>query len=914
MSKSSNQTPLARQYGAIKAKYPGALLLFRVGDFYETFGEDAIKTAKILGIVLTKRGNGSESETALAGFPYHSLDSYLPKLVRAGERVAICDQLEDPKFAQGIVKRGVTELVTPGVSFNDNVLDARQNNYLASLHFSDKFIGLALLDVSTGEFTCTQGDTAYIEKLLQSFSPSELLFCKKNRNQYTSIFAERYNTFTLDDWVFTTEFAQPLLTNHFKTANLKGFGIENLEHGIVAAGVILHYLAETEHNELGHINKITRLEAEQFVWLDRFTIRNLELVYAQQEGGMPLIDILDKTVTPMGARLLRKWVVLPLKEKAAIQERLETVRMFVDKPILQENILYHLKQIGDLERLISKVAVRRISPREMVTLKRALQKIGPIKSLLLETKQSPIIEVPEPDNKPKPPPDLFTQFIEDEVVEEVILPVEEIAKTDSSVLKKYSDQLNPVEYLLETIEKTLRDDAPMVMNQGGMIKKGVDNELDDLLNIAYSGKDYLVKLQMKESARSGISSLKIAFNKVFGYYLEVTNAHKEKVPQDWIRKQTLVNAERYITPELKEYEDKILTAEDKIAVIEQRIFNELVLTASEYVNQIQQNATVVAKLDGLLSFAKISTKNKYTQPKINDGKILNIKEGRHPVIELALPLGESYVPNDIFLDNDSQQIIIITGPNMAGKSALLRQTALIVLMAQIGCFVPAESAEIGIVDKIFTRVGASDNLSKGESTFMVEMTETASILNNLSDKSLILMDEIGRGTSTYDGVSIAWSIAEFLHKHPQFHPKTLFATHYHELNELAKDFPRIKNFNVAVKEVGNKVIFLRKLKEGGSEHSFGIHVASMAGMPQEIVLRANEIMTTLETDPLKAKSRKAIADMPKNKYKVAILDPQNINYERVKEKIDKFDINTISPVEALLKLNEIVNLVKNVKN
>jgi DNA mismatch repair protein MutS len=909
LSKSSNQTPLARQYGAIKAKYPGALLLFRVGDFYETFGEDAIRTAKILGIVLTKRGNGSESETALAGFPYHSLDSYLPKLVRAGERVAICDQLEDPKFAQGIVKRGVTELVTPGVSFNDNVLDARQNNYLASLHFSDKMVGLALLDVSTGEFTCTQGDSAYIEKLMQSFSPSEVLYCKKNKNQYQSIFADRYNTFTIDDWAFTTEFAFPILTGHFKTANLKGFGIENLEQGIIAAGVILHYLAETEHNELGHINKITRLEAEQFVWLDRFTIRNLELVYSPQDGGVPLIEILDKTVTPMGARLLRKWVVLPLKEKASIMERLETVRMFVEKPILQENILHHLKHIGDLERLISKVAVRRISPREMVTLKKALHKIGPIKNMLLESKQSPIVdEKPAEEIVPKPAPDLFTQFIEEvpEPIEEI--PVEDILKAESDVLKKYSDQLNPCSFLLEIIDKTLRDDAPMVLNQGGMIKKGVDPALDELHEIAFSGKDYLVKLQMKESARSGISSLKIAFNRVFGYYLEVTNAHKDRVPQDWIRKQTLVNAERYITPELKEYEDKILTAEEKINTIEQRIFQELIITACEYVNQIQQNAAVIAKLDALLS--KIAVKYNYKQPIINESKVLDIKSGRHPVIELALPLGESYVPNDIYLDNDSQQIIIITGPNMAGKSALLRQTALIVLMAQIGSFVPAAEAEIGIVDKIFTRVGASDNLSKGESTFMVEMTETASILNNLSDRSLILMDEIGRGTSTYDGVSIAWSIAEFLHKHEQYHPKTLFATHYHELNELAKDFPRIKNFNVAVKEVGNKVIFLRKLREGGSEHSFGIHVASMAGMPQPIVLRANEIMKALETDPLKAKTRKSISEMPKSDYKVALVDSENPKFERIKEQLNNLDINTISPVEALLKLNEIIRVLK----
>lgn len=911
MAKANSQTPLARQYAAIKAKHPDAILLFRVGDFYETFGEDAIKSAKILGIVLTKRGNGAESETALAGFPYHSLDVYLPKLVRAGNRVAICDQLEDPKFAQGIVKRGVTELVTPGVSFNDNVLDARQNNYLASIHFAESSVGLALLDVSTGEFTCTQGDINYIDKLLQSFQPAELLFCKKNKTQYIQYFADRYNHYGIDDWVFTSEYTYPLLTEHFKTNNLKGFGVDMLQHGTIAAGVILFYLAETEHKELGHINKITRLEADQYVWLDRFTIRNLELIFPQQDGGVPLIDILDKTVTPMGARLLRKWCVLPLKEKVVIEERLNSVQMFVQKAIVRDNILYHLKQIGDLERLISKVAVRRISPREMVTLKKALQKVDPIKQVLAENKHFAINEEEE-NQEPTFVPDLFNQIDPATLKEVIIIPSETLAEKESSVLKKYADQLNPCAFLLETIEKTLRDDAPMVSNQGGMIKKGIDPALDDLLDIAFSGKDYLAKLQVRESASSGIPSLKIAFNKVFGYYLEVSNAHKDKVPKEWIRKQTLVNAERYITPELKEYEDKILSAEDKINVIEANIFQNLISVTAEYINQIQQNAAVLAKLDALLSFAVVSIKNNYAKPQINDSKILNITAGRHPVIELALPMGEQYVPNDLFLDNDSQQIIIITGPNMAGKSALLRQTALIVLMAQMGCFVPANAAEIGLVDKIFTRVGASDNLSKGESTFMVEMTETASILNNLSDRSLILMDEIGRGTSTYDGVSIAWSIAEFLHEHPQFKPKTLFATHYHELNQLSVEFERVKNFNVAVKEIGNKVIFLRKLNPGGSEHSFGIHVASMAGMPQSVVIRANQIMSTLETKSDQTKNKKALSESKKSNINIAVTEISVGPWKNIEELLAKIDINTISPVEALLKLNEVKDLLKRV--
>jgi DNA mismatch repair protein MutS len=858
-------TPLNRQYAQIKAKYPGAILLFRVGDFYETFGEDAIRASRILGIVLTKRNNGGAHEE-LAGFPHHSLDTYLPKLVRAGERVAICDQLEDPAVARGIVRRGVTELVTPGVSFNDNVLDVRRNNYLAAVHFSKDVTGISFLDISTGEFLTTQGNTAYIEKLLQSFAPSEVLFCKKNKEQFIESFGDKFHTFALEDWVFTHDFTYPLLTQHFQTNNLKGFGVENLSDGIVAAGVIMHYLAETEHRETKHITRLTRLDEDKYVWLDRFTIRNLELVFAQQEGGVPLIDILDHTVTPMGARLLRKWLVLPLKDKSPIEERLNTVGFFLQNEELLETLTTHLKQIGDLERLISKVAVRRISPREMVQLKKSLLHIQPIKAL--------------------------------------------IGATPGSWGAKYADQLNGCDFLLEKIENELRDDPPAVTNQGGMIKSGIDADLDELHGLAYAGKDYLIKAQNREIANTGISSLKIAYNKVFGYYLEVTHAHKDKVPADWIRKQTLVNAERYITPELKEYEEKILSAEDKIFVIEQRIFNDLILAANDYVQHIQQNARVIGILDALSSFAKVARKNNYIKPQISDNKLLNIKDGRHPVIEQQLPLGESYVPNDLYLDDESQQIIIITGPNMAGKSALLRQTALIVLMAQMGSFVPAASAEIGLVDKIFTRVGASDNLSRGESTFMVEMTETASILNNLSERSLVLMDEIGRGTSTYDGVSIAWSIAEFLHNHPRFRAKTLFATHYHELNQLSDDFSRIKNFNVAVKEVGNKVIFLRKLKPGGSEHSFGIHVAQMAGMPQDIVLRANDILESLEKSHRRKETTERIKEMPKNNYQMSIFEANDPKMDALKEKLKKLDINALTPIEALLKLNELKKIIE----
>lgn len=858
--KEVKETPLMKQYNAIKAKHPGALLLFRVGDFYETFGEDAIKASKVLDIVLTKRANGAASHIELAGFPHHSLDSYLPKLVRAGNRVAICDQLEDPKEVKGIVKRGVTELVTPGLSFNDNVLDKRRNNYLASIYFGKDILGIAFLDLSTGEFMAAEGSQGYIEKLLQSFNPSEVIYSKTARSKAQEILKDQYTTFHCEDWVYQYDYTYEKLTHHFATANLKGFGIETLEHGIIAAGAILYYLEETEHKEVKHIASISRIAEEKYVWLDKFTIRNLELVYPQQDGGIPLINILDHTVTPMGSRMLKKWMVLPLKEKEPIEERLKVVEYLYEDSDLGETILSHLKHIGDLERLISKVAVGRINPREMNQLKKALKSTLPIKELM--------------------------------------------KSSQSDSLKKLSDQINPCEFLLEKIERELQEDAPMLVHQGNIIKDGVDAELDEYRGLANSGKDYLVALQQRETQRTGISSLKVAFNKVFGYYLEVTNAHKDKVPEEWIRKQTLVNAERYITPELKEYEEKILNAEERMIGIEQKYFLALVQDASEYVTHIQQNARILATVDCLLSFAGVAKANHYCKPKISDTDSLEIKDGRHPVIEKQLPVGEEYVPNDIYLDNENQQIIIITGPNMAGKSALLRQTALIVLMAQMGSFVPASYARIGIIDKVFTRVGASDNLSKGESTFMVEMTETASILNNLSDRSLVLMDEIGRGTSTYDGISIAWSIVEFLHNHPKFRAKTLFATHYHELNQLADDFPKIKNFNVSVKEVGNKVIFMRKLKEGGSEHSFGIHVAQMAGMPNPIVLRASEIMRHLEKDKEMHASKETLKDMPKNNYQLSLfdLDPK---FKETQEMIAKIDINTISPIEALIKLNEI---------
>lgn len=859
-SKKGKETPLMKQYNAIKAKHPGALLLFRVGDFYETFGEDAIKASKILDIVLTKRANGAASHIELAGFPHHSLDTYLPKLVRAGNRVAICDQLEDPKSVKGIVKRGVTELVTPGLSYNDQVLDTKRNNYLASINFGKEIHGIAFLDVSTGEFMCAEGNMAYIDKLLQSFAPSEVIFSKAVRKQAEETLKNDFITFHCEDWVYQYDYCYERLKNHFGTANLKGFGIEELDMGIVAAGAVLYYLEETEHKEIQHVSAISRIAEEKYVWLDKFTIRNLELVFPQHEGGVPLIQVLDHTVTPMGSRTMKKWMVLPLKIKEQIEERLNVVEFFHENSGLIEEIISDLKHIGDLERLISKVVVGRANPREMNQIKRALKLTLPIKALLQKQK--------------------------------------------NKTLNRLADQLHPCDFLLDKIERELQEDAPMLVHQGGVIQNGVDDELDEYRRLANSGKEYLVEIQQREMKLTGISSLKIAFNKVFGYYLEVTHSHKDKVPAEWIRKQTLVNAERYITQELKEYEEKILNAEERMIGLEQKYFLELVQDAAQYVTQIQQNARVLGTLDALLSFSLVAHGNNYVRPKISNTETLEIKDGRHPVIEKMLPPGENYVPNDVYLDHDSQQIIIITGPNMAGKSALLRQTALIVLMAQMGSFVPASFARVGIIDKVFTRVGASDNLSKGESTFMVEMTETASILNNLSDRSLVLMDEIGRGTSTYDGISIAWSIVEYLHNHPQFKAKTLFATHYHELNQLTEDFPKVKNFNVSVKEVGNKVIFMRKLKAGGSEHSFGIHVAQMAGMPNPIVLRAAEIMSHLEKDKAMKDKNEGLKNIPKNNYQLSLfeLDPK---FQEAKELLDLVDINTISPVEALLKLHEI---------
>jgi len=856
----ASDTPLMKQYNAIKAKYPGALLLFRVGDFYETFGEDAVKASRILDITLTKRGAGTASEVALAGFPHHSLDNYLPKLVRAGQRVAICDQLEDPKMVKGIVKRGVTELVTPGVSYNDNVLEVKRNNYLASVHLSKGSNGISFLDISTGEFLTSQGDFNYIEKLLQSFNPAEIIFAKGCKKEFLDYFGEKYNTFSLEDWVYAYDYGYETLTNHFGTTSLKGFGIESLTEGIISAGAIFYYLSETEHKDIKHIATISRIEEEKYVWLDKFTIRNLELIYPQYQEGVPLIQILDQTQTPMGARMLKKWMVLPLKEISPIQERLDIVESLVNNRDLLDALLSNLKHIGDLERLISKVAVRRVNPREMLQLKRALEHIKPVKELL--------------------------------------------GKTNLPSLKKLSDQLHTCDFLVEKINNELRPDPPIVTNQGNIIKEGIHQELDELRKIAFSGKDYLLQIQQREVERTGINSLKIAYNKVFGYYLEVTNVHKAKVPNDWIRKQTLVNAERYITEELKTYEEKILTAEDKIVQIEQKLFMDLVISAEDYVVNIQQNAKTIAVIDCLSSFAQTAISNNYVKPVVNESRAINIKEGRHPVIEKQLPTGEPYIPNDIYLDDEQQQIIVITGPNMAGKSALLRQTALIVLLAQVGSYVPATAAEIGLIDKIFTRVGASDNLSKGESTFMVEMNETASILNNLSERSLVLMDEIGRGTSTYDGISIAWSIVEFLHNHQKHKPKTLFATHYHELNQLANDFSRIKNYNVSVKEVGNKVIFMRKLKEGGSEHSFGIHVAQLAGMPNQVVLRANEILHHLEKEKIQKGTKDRLKDIPQ-KLQLQLFEPNDPEMERVRELLSQLDINTISPVEALLKLHEV---------
>jgi DNA mismatch repair protein MutS len=861
------ETPLSRQFNQIKAKYPGAILLFRVGDFYETFGQDAVKASKILGIVLTRRNNGN-ADAELAGFPHHSLDTYLPKLVRAGERVAICDQLEDPATVKGIVKRGVTELVTPGVSFNDQVLDNKRNNYVAAISLEEKSstYGIALLDISTGEFMCSQGPLAYIQKLVQSFLPAEILYPKKHRNAFIDAFGEQFHSFTMEEWIFTHEFTYPLLTQHFKTKNLKGFGIENSPLGIISAGVILHYLAETEHRAIGHISSIQRIEEDKYVWLDRFTIRNLELIHPTQEGGVPLIALIDQTLTAMGGRLLRKWLVLPLKDLATIEQRQEGVAGLLASETLLDQVADLLKPIGDVERMISKVAAGRINPRELNALKKALQQIPEIKSLL--------------------------------------------AGSTSTSLSGLAASVDGCEALVAKIDTALREDPPVLMHQGGMIKSGYLAELDELHGLSSSGKNFLADIQKREIERTGITSLKVSFNKVFGYYLEVTNAHKDRVPPEWIRKQTLVNAERYITEELKVYEEKILNAEDKISVIEFGIFQELVQAALAYLTQIQQTALGVATLDVLASFATVAKKNGYVRPSLNETEVLDIKGGRHPVIEKQLPAGENYVPNDIYLDDKTQQIMMITGPNMAGKSALLRQTALIVLLAQMGSYVPAESANLGLVDKVFTRVGASDNLSKGESTFMVEMTETAAILNNLSSRSLVLLDEIGRGTSTYDGVSMAWAIAEHLHNHPSYKAKTLFATHYHELNELTQDFPRIQNFHVSVKEVGNKIIFLRKLLPGGSAHSFGIHVAQLAGMPTSLVLRAHEILQNLEKDHVLEDNIDKLKEMPKANYQMSLFGaeiPEGL--QKIEDQLKELDVNSLSPIEALLKLNELKRLL-----
>lgn len=857
------ETPLMKQYYAVKAKHPDAVLLFRVGDFYETFGEDAIRASGILGITLTRRANGSASYVELAGFPYHALDTYLPKLVRAGQRVAICEQLEDPKMTKNIVKRGITELVTPGVSFNDNILEHRENNFLASVHFDKKMAGVSFLDISTGEFLTAEGSFEYIDKLLNSFQPKEVLFQKGKGAEFAALFGSKFYTFSQDDWVYTEDAANDRLMRHFETKSLKGFGVHELNYGIIASGAILHYLDLTQHHQTKHIAKLSRLEEDKYVWLDRFTIRNLELFSNINEGAKTLVQVIDKTISPMGSRMLKRWIALPLKEIGAINNRQSVVEHLVSEPELKISLEEHVRQIGDLERIISKVAVGRINPREVVQLKVALQAIAPIKQVC--------------------------------------------SKSENENLRRFAEQLNPCESIRNRIDREIHPDPPTLVNRGNVIAAGVSVELDELHNLSYSGKDYLAQMQEREAERTGITSLKIAFNNVFGYYIEVRNTHKDKVPPEWIRKQTLVGAERYITEELKEYESKILGAEEKILAIEARLFNELVIDLAEYIQAVQLDAAIIGQLDCLLSFAATAVSFNYIRPEVNDTKEINIKNGRHPVIEQQLPIGESYIANDVVLNQDDQQVIIITGPNMAGKSALLRQTALIVLLAQIGSFVPAEAAQIGFVDKIFTRVGASDNISLGESTFMVEMNEAASILNNISDRSLILLDELGRGTSTYDGISIAWSIVEYIHEHPKARAKTLFATHYHELNEMEKSFGRVKNFNVSVKEVGNKVIFLRKLVPGGSNHSFGIHVARMAGMPPSVVRRADEILLQLEDTHRKEGLSKPLEGMAENRegFQLSIFQLDDPVLKQIRDEIKNLDINQLTPLEALNKLNEI---------
>lgn len=858
------ETPLMKQYNQFKSQHPDAILLFRVGDFYETFGEDAILTSQILGIVLTRRANGSASYIELAGFPHHSIDAYLPKLVRAGHRVAICEQLEDPKMTKTIVKRGVVELVTPGVSVNDKVLEQKENNFLASVFYDKKNIGIAFVDISTGEFYLSEGTREYIDKLLQNYKPSEVVILKTQISQFKESFGDKFLLAPFDDWVFTTDYANEVLLKHFQTSSLKGFGVETLTDGIVAAGAALHYLYETQNYKIQHINKIKRIEEELYVWLDRFTIRNLELVQSYNENAVTLLQILDKTQTPMGSRMLRKWLVMPLKEQVMIEERLSVVKHFVEDREGATSLLQTLHQVGDLERILSKLATGKINPREILQLCRSLRAVEQLKN--------------------------------------------SCAKSQHTALQKIAEQLNPALTLCNRIEKEINEDAPVVVSKGGVFSKGVNEDLDELLAIAVNSKTILADIQKRESEATGISSLKIGFNNVFGYYLEVTNTHKDKVPECWVRKQTLTNGERYITEELKELESKILGAEDKILEIEAKLYNELTISMMDYIPMIQLDAFLVAKLDILLCFAEISVENHYVRPIFESGTAINIKNGRHPVIEKQLPPGESYIANDVYLDNDVQQIMIITGPNMSGKSALLRQTALIVLMAQIGCFVPAESARLSIVDKIFTRVGASDSLSTGESTFMVEMNETASILNNISNRSLILLDEIGRGTSTYDGVSIAWSIAEFLHEHKSYRAKVLFATHYHELNNMEKQFSRIKNYHVSVKEINNKILFLRKLEVGGSEHSFGIHVARMAGMPNQVLRRAEEVLQVLENSHSQSgKELKIEKRSPGYQLSfIALDDPLLLD---IKDQIMDTDINTLTPVEALMKLNDIKSLL-----
>jgi len=862
-------TPMMKQFLDLKAKHPDAVMLFRCGDFYETYSTDAIVASEILGITLTKRANGKGKTVEMAGFPHHALDTYLPKLVRAGKRVAICDQLEDPKMTKKLVKRGITELVTPGVSINDNVLNYKENNFLAAVHFGKASCGVAFLDISTGEFLTAEGPFDYIDKLLNNFAPKEILFERGKRLMFEGNFGSKFFMFELDDWVFTETTAREKLLKHFETKNLKGFGVEHLKNGIIASGAILQYLTMTQHTQIGHITSLARIEEDKYVRLDKFTVRSLELIGNMNDGGSSLLNVIDRTISPMGARLLKRWMVFPLKDEKPINERLNVVEYFFRQPDFKELIEEQLHLIGDLERIISKVAVGRVSPREVVQLKVALQAIEPIKQACMEA--------------------------------------------DNASLNRIGEQLNLCISIRDRIAKEIKNDPPLLINKGGVIQDGVNADLDELRQISYSGKDYLLKIQQRESEETGIPSLKVAYNNVFGYYIEVRNVHKDKVPKEWIRKQTLVNAERYITQELKEYEEKILGAEDKILILETQLYTDLVQALMEFIPQIQINANQIARLDCLLSFANVARENRYIRPIIEDNDVLDIRQGRHPVIEKQLPIGEKYIANDVMLDSDTQQIIIITGPNMAGKSALLRQTALITLLAQIGSFVPAESAHIGLVDKIFTRVGASDNISVGESTFMVEMNEAADILNNVSSRSLVLFDELGRGTSTYDGISIAWAIVEYIHEHPKAKARTLFATHYHELNEMEKSFKRIKNYNVSVKEVDNKVIFLRKLERGGSEHSFGIHVAKMAGMPKSIVKRANEILKQLESDNRQQGiAGKPLAEVSENRggMQLSFFQLDDPILCQIRDEILNLDVNNLTPIEALNKLNDIKKIVR----